>query len=45
MFLVDANVFLEALLEQERTESVRSFLQSADLEELHLQTLLFTLLG
>jgi len=34
MYLVDANIFLEALLEQEKTASVRSFLESTDVESL-----------
>lgn len=32
MYLVDANIFLEALLEQEKTLVVRPFLESTDLE-------------
>lgn len=30
MYLVDTNIFLELLLEQEKSESVRTFLQNVD---------------
>ena len=39
MFLVDSNVFLEALLDQEKTTSVRSFLESVNLDHLFITDL------
>jgi len=39
MYLVDANVFLEGLLEQEKTQTVRSFFQSTDLEKMFITDL------
>ena len=36
MYLVDTNIFLEALLEQEKAEEVRSFFQSIDLEDVFI---------
>ena len=35
-YLVDTNVFLEALLEQDKTEEVQSFLQSVQTEQLYV---------
>ncbi len=34
MYLLDTNIFLEALLEQERTQDVCSFFQNVDLGKL-----------
>ncbi|MGA1839048.1 MAG: type II toxin-antitoxin system VapC family toxin [bacterium] len=34
MYLIDTNIFLEALLEQEKTNIVRSFFQSIDLRDM-----------
>ena len=39
MYLADTNIFLEALLEQERTEEVRSFFQSIGLDEIFMTDL------
>lgn len=39
MYLVDTNIFLEALLEQEKMPIVRSFFQSTDLEEMFITDL------
>lgn len=36
MYLVDTNIFLEALLRQERTTEVQSFLQSVDLDTIFI---------
>ena len=36
MYLVDTNIFLEALLRQERTAEVQSFLQSVDLNTIFI---------
>jgi len=36
MYLVDTNIFLEALLEQEKTNIVRSFLKSTEVKELYI---------
>lgn len=36
MYLVDTNIFLEALLRQERTDEVQSFLQSVDLNTIFI---------
>ncbi len=36
MYLVDTNVWLELLLEQEREEEVRQFLQSVDADQLSI---------
>jgi len=36
MYLVDTNIFLEALLEQEKTHIVRSFLKSTEVKELYI---------
>ena len=36
MYLVDTNIFLEALLRQERTNEVQSFLQSVDLNTIFI---------
>ena len=39
MYLVDTNIFLEALLEQERCPEVKSFLSTADFEKLFITDL------
>ena len=36
MYLVDTNIFLEALLEQERASEVQLFLQSTDLSAIYM---------
>lgn len=36
MFLVDTNIFLEALLAQEKTKEVKSFFESIDLTKLYI---------
>lgn len=36
MYLVDTNIFLEALLRQERTAEVQSFFQSVDLDTIFI---------
>ena len=36
MYLADTNIFLEALLEQERTDEVEEFLQSIDLDTIFI---------
>jgi predicted nucleic acid-binding protein len=36
VYLVDTNIFLEALLRQERTTEVQSFLQSVDLDTIFI---------
>ena len=36
MYLADTNIFLEALLEQERAEEVEEFLQSIDLDTIFI---------
>jgi len=45
MYLVDANIFLEALLEQEKVEHVRSFFQIVDLEDLYITDLALHSIG
>jgi len=45
MYLVDANVFLEGLLEQEKTQTVRSFFQSTDLEKMFITDLTLHSIG
>ncbi len=45
MYLVDTNIFLEALLEQEKVEIVRSFFQSVDLEEIYITDLALHSIG
>lgn len=39
MYLVDTNIFLEALLKQERWKEVESFLKTADFEKLFITDL------
>jgi predicted nucleic acid-binding protein len=39
MYLIDTNIFLEALLEQEKTNIVRSFFQSIDLGDMFITDL------
>ena len=39
MYLIDTNVFLEALLEQEKTLIVKSFLQSIEVEQMFMTDL------
>jgi predicted nucleic acid-binding protein len=39
MYLVDTNVFLEGLLEQDKVETVRVFLQKIDLREIFITDL------
>lgn len=39
MYLADTNIFLEALLEQEKAQSVRLFLQTTDLREIFITDL------
>ena len=39
MYLADTNIFLEALLEQERTDEVRSFFQAIGLNEIFMTDL------
>ena len=45
MYLVDTNIFLEALLEQEKVENVRSFLQAVDLKDLYITDLALHSIG
>lgn len=39
MYLVDTNIFLEALLEQDKKDDVQSFLQTIDLSTLYITDL------
>ena len=39
MYLADTNIFLEALLEQEKASEVCSFLESTDLEKISMSDL------
>ena len=39
MYLADTNIFLEALLEQDKTEDVQSFLQAIDLKTIFITDL------
>lgn len=45
MYLVDTNIFLEALLEQKKVEIVRSFFQAVDLEEICITDLALHSIG
>lgn len=45
MYLVDTNIFLEALLEQEKVENVRSFFQKVDLEDIYITDLALHSIG
>ncbi|UCH97270.1 MAG: type II toxin-antitoxin system VapC family toxin [Candidatus Aminicenantes bacterium] len=45
MYLVDTNIFLEALLEQEKVEDVRSFFQTVDLDYLYITDLALHSIG
>jgi len=36
MILIDTNIFLEALLEQDRTPEVRSFFETIDLDNSYI---------
>jgi predicted nucleic acid-binding protein len=45
VYLVDTNIFLEALLEQEKVEQVRSFFQIVDLEDLYMTDLALHSIG
>ncbi len=45
MYLVDTNIFLEALLEQEQVEHVRSFFQIVNLEDLYITDLALHSIG
>ncbi len=45
MYLVDANIFLEALLEQEKVAAVRSFLESTELEQIFVTDLALHSIG
>ena len=39
MYLADTNIFLEGLLEQEKTDTVRSFLKTTQLEDIFITDL------
>lgn len=39
MFLADTNIFLEALLEQDKKDDVQTFLQTIDLSEIYITDL------
>jgi predicted nucleic acid-binding protein len=45
VYLVDTNIFLEALLEQEKVENVRSFFQKVDLEDIYITDLALHSIG
>ena len=45
MFLLDANIFLEGLLEQEKTSEVRSFFGSRDFQEMFITDLALHSIG
>ena len=45
MYLIDTNVFLEALLEQEKTLIVKSFLQSVEVERMFMTDLTLHSIG
>ena len=45
MYLVDTNIFLEALLEQEKVENVRSFFQKVGLEDIYITDLALHSIG
>ena len=45
MYLVDTNIFLEALLEQEKTKIIRSFFQSIEFSEVFITDLALHSIG
>jgi len=45
MYLIDTNIFLEALLEQEKTDVVRSFLSSTNVEYMFITDLTLHSIG
>ena len=44
MYLADTNIFLEALLEQDKKDDVQSFLQTIDLSTLYILVSIQTLI-
>ena len=45
MYLIDTNIFLEGLLEQEKAESVRYFIQAVDIEKTFMTDLALHSIG
>ncbi|MGE5344170.1 MAG: type II toxin-antitoxin system VapC family toxin [Candidatus Omnitrophota bacterium] len=45
MYLIDTNIFLEALLDQEKADVVRSFFQFVDLDDMYISDLALHSIG